>query len=98
SDQLATRLGAHPPGIERLCDFLVLHSQLQRTGDSFHNTPAMQRWFTPGGDVDFTSGLRWTAQAWTLMPELTRSLRAGKPAVTLWQHMHENPTWGPLFS
>lgn len=95
---LATRLGASESGIERLAEFLVSQSYLEKQGTAFANAAATLRWFTSQGAIDYNPGLLWTAEAWTLMDGLADAVRLGRPETTLWDKMLDRPETGSAFS
>lgn len=95
---LAARLQASPEGVTRLTDLLVSLDYLVRDGERLANSPHAARWFTRGGQVDYTAGLLWTGQAWSLMSSLTECVRQGGPQTSLWERMESQPAWGPIFS
>jgi len=95
---LAEATGASETGIRHLADFLVAVGYLVEGPEGISNAPRATRWFTSGGDVDYTAGLLWTAESWGLMGHLTAAIRQGTPARTLWESMQERPHWGPIFS
>lgn len=96
--RLAEATGASEVGIGRLAQFLVSIGYLTEGPQGFANSPATTRWFTGGGQVDYTAGLLWTAQSWGLMGQLTEAVTRGAPARTLWETMQARPEWGPIFS
>lgn len=95
---LAQALHASLSGTTRLADFLVTIGYLEKGGQLYGNAPGTARWFTAGGEVDFTPGLAWSAQAWGLMGGLTNAVIAGAPAQNLWEQMLERPALGAAFS
>jgi predicted O-methyltransferase YrrM len=97
-DRLSRATGASELGIRHLADFLVAVGYLTEGPEGFSNTRRASRWFTGGGDVDYTAGLLWTAESWGLMANLTSAVRRGAPEKTLWESMQERPHWGPIFS
>jgi len=97
-DRLAQATGASELGIRHLADFLVAVGYLTEGAAGLANSPRAARWFTGRGDVDYTAGLLWTAEAWGLMGQLAEAVRRGAPEKTLWQSMQEQPHWGPIFS
>lgn len=96
--QLADRIDASVRGTSTLADFLVVLGYLKRQGETFANTASTQRWFTSAGTVDYTPGLLWTHEAWSMMGGLAETIRKGEPEQTLWDAMEEQPHLGPLFS
>jgi len=96
--RLAERTGASEVGVGHLADFLVSIGYLTEGPEGFANSRRAARWFTSGGDVDYTAGLHWTAESWGLMGQLTDAVRRGAPAKPLWASMQERPHWGPIFS
>ncbi len=96
--QLAKAVGASEVGAGHLADFLVAVGYLTLTDQGFANAPHTERWFTGKGSVDYTAGLLWTAESWSLMSNLTAAVQKGAPEKTLWQSMQERPHWGPIFS
>ncbi len=96
--QLAEATGASPTGISHLADFLVAVGYLTQSERGFSNASHTSRWFTGKGDFDYTAGLLWTAESWSLMSNLTGAVRKGAPEKTLWDSMQERPHWGPVFS
>ena len=96
--RLAERVGASELGLRHLADFLISVGYLTEGPDGLANSRRAARWFTVGGDVDYTAGLLWTAESWGLMGHLTDAVRRGAPAKTLWESMQERPHWGPIFS
>lgn len=96
--RLAEVTGASEIGIGHLADFLCAVGYLIQGKDGFSNAPHTARWFTGTSDVDYTAGLLWTAESWSLMSTLTASIRKGAPEKTLWESMQERPHWGPIFS
>jgi SAM-dependent methyltransferase len=97
ADKLAEATGASTLGIQHLADFLVAVGYLSAGPKGFANTRRATRWFTVGGDVDYTAGLLWTAESWGLMGHLTAAVRQGAPQKTLWESMQERTHWGPVF-
>jgi SAM-dependent methyltransferase len=97
ADRLAQATGASEIGIRHLADFLVAVGYLTEGPEGFANSRRAARWFTGGGDVDYTAGLLWTAESWGLMANLTSAVRQGAPEKTLWESMQERPHWGPIF-
>ncbi len=95
---LVKALDCSPEGVLRLADFLTTVGYLEREGDRFKNTPHAARWFTRAGEVDYTAGLKWTGEAWSLMATLAECVRTGAPKATLWDLMSERASWGPTFS
>jgi SAM-dependent methyltransferase len=95
--QLARAIGASEVGTGHLADFLVAVGYLELNERGFSNAPHTTRWFT-GKGLDYTAGLLWTAESWSLMSNLTSAVRQGAPEKTLWQSMQERPHWGPIFS
>ncbi len=96
--QLARALGASEIGAGHLADFLVAVGYLTVGEAGFSNAPHTTRWFTQNGAMDYTAGLLWTAESWSLMGNLTAAVRQGAPEKTLWESMQERPHWGPIFS
>jgi SAM-dependent methyltransferase len=96
--ELAHRLDVSEIGLGRLADLLVETGHLERRGTSLGNAPATTRWFTSRGDVDFSAGLAWTADAWTIMGELPDAVRRGAPVQLLWDRMDTDPALGMRFS
>lgn len=96
--RLAEATGASEVGITHLADFLVAIGYLHEGPEGYANSRRATRWFTVGGDVDYTAGLLWTAESWGMMGHLTAAVRQGAPARTLWESMQERPHWGPVFS
>jgi SAM-dependent methyltransferase len=96
--RLAEATGASEVGITHLADFLVALGYLHEGPEGYSNSRRATRWFTVGGDVDYTAGLLWTAESWGLMGQLTAAVRQGAPEKTLWASMQERPHWGPVFS
>lgn len=95
---LAAVVGASEVGIESLAEFLAAVGYLEKHGDAFANAPGTARWFTRRGNVDYTAGLLWTAEAWEIMSGLTDAVRNGSPEKTLWEDMLERSHLGPIFS
>ena len=98
TQQLARAVGASEIGLGHLADFLVALGYLTLTEGAFANAPHTTRWFTSKSGTDYTAGLLWTAESWSLMGNLTSAVRQGAPEKTLWQSMQERPHWGPIFS
>ena len=96
--ELAHLLDVSEIGLGRLADMLVETGYLERRGNSLGNAPATTRWFTSRGEVDFSAGLAWTADAWTIMGELSDAVRRGAPERPLWDKMDANPALGMRFS
>ncbi len=96
--QLARKLNASDLGIGHLAEFLAAIGYLTVSEAGFANAPHTTRWFTASGGVDYTAGLLWTAESWSLMGNLTAAVRAGAPERTLWESMQDRPQWGPIFS
>jgi predicted O-methyltransferase YrrM len=96
--ELAQALGASVSGIEHLSDFLRAVGYLDSSEGKLKNAPHATRWFTRASNIDYTAGLLWTAESWTMMSQLTAAVRKGAPNKTLWESMRERPTWGPAFS
>jgi SAM-dependent methyltransferase len=97
ASRLAEATGASEIGITHLADFLVAVGYLHEDQAGYSNSRRATRWFTAGGDVDYTAGLLWTAESWGLMSHLTAAVRKGAPEKTLWSSMQERPHWGPIF-
>lgn len=95
---LAQRTGSDSAGVRTLADFLVALGYLQRRGTDYANTDSTQRWLTSAGAIDYTPGALWTHEAWAMMGDLDRAVKAGRPAQTLWERMALEPHLGPLFS
>lgn len=95
---LAQRTGSDSAGVRTLADFLVALGYLQRRGTDYANTDSTQRWLTSAGAIDYTPGALWTHEAWAMMGDLDRAVKAGRPAQTLWERMALEPNLGPLFS
>ncbi len=98
SSDLAPALGRSIVGVERLTDFLVALQYLQREGDLIGNAPETTRWFTSRGVVDYGSGLAWTADAWSIMDDLSDAVARGGPDRSLWDRMLLQPDLGEGFS
>jgi SAM-dependent methyltransferase len=98
ADELARRIGASSDGTAKLADFLVSIGYLRKTAETFTNAEFVSRWFTSKGQIDYTAGLLWSAEAWTMLPSLADAVRAGGPGKSLWQEMIDRPELGPLFS
>ena len=96
--QLAASIGASEIGAGHLADFLVAVGYLTLKDGAVGNAAHTARWFTGKSGVDYTAGLLWTAESWSLMSNLTGAVRRGAPEKTLWESMQERPTWGPIFS
>ena len=96
--ELAKAINASEIGAGHLADFLVAVGYLTLSAGRVGNAPHTARWFTGKGGVDYTAGLLWTAESWSLMSNLTQAVRQGAPEKTLWESMQERPTWGPIFS
>jgi hypothetical protein len=96
--QLAEKIDSSQRGTTTLVDFLVAIGYLEKQGELFANTASTQRWFTSAGQVDYTPGLLWTHEAWSMMGNLAETVRKGEPETTLWEAMIEKPHLGPLFS
>lgn len=97
-EDLARTLGASQNGIARLTDFLVETGALERRGRLLANAPATARWFTSRGEVDYTPGLAWSADAWSIMLDLPDAVRHGGPTRLLWDTMREQPEMGVRFA
>ena len=95
---LAARIAASVHGTVTLADFLVTVGYLQKQDDAFANTTSTQRWFTSAGQVNYTPGLLWTHEAWSMMGGLAESVRRGGPEKLLWDAMVDQPQLGQLFS
>jgi 2-polyprenyl-3-methyl-5-hydroxy-6-metoxy-1,4-benzoquinol methylase len=95
---LAEKLDASEVGIERITGVLVETGHLERAGRALANSAATARWFTSHGDVDYSAGLVWTADAWTIMGELPEAIRRGGPARPLWDRMDDELGLGIRFS
>ena len=98
STALAKAINASEVAVEKLADFLVTLGYLERQGDNFANAAHTQRWFTKHGDIDYTSGLLWTAEAWQIMGTLADVVRNGEPKQILWDSMVDHPQMGVIFS
>ena len=96
--RLAEVTATSETGVRRLADFLVALGYLAEGPDGVRNAPHATRWFTKGGEVDYTAGLLWTAESWGLTGGLADAVRAGAPARTLWDTMGEQAHLGPAFS
>ncbi|WP_442678628.1 methyltransferase [Sphingomonas sp. ASY06-1R] len=97
-EHLARALGASQNGVARLADFLVEMGALERRGRRLANAPATTRWFTSHGEVDYTPGLAWSADAWSIMMDLPDAVRHGGPTNLLWDRMREEPEMGVRFA
>lgn len=95
---LANVIKASEEGIDHLGNFLVTMGYLEKCGKTFFNTQHTTRWFTQRGDVDYTAGLLWTAEAWKIMSSLTDAIKNGAPEKQLWDIMIDRPEMGPIFS
>lgn len=95
---LADKIASSLRGTTTLVDFLVAIGYLEKDGDAVANTASTQRWFTSAGQVDYTPGLLWTHEAWSMMGSLAETVRKGEPETTLWEAMVDQPHLGPLFS
>lgn len=95
---LASATESSETGVRRLVDFLVAVGYLIEDEQGISNAPQTERWFTSKGDVDYSAGLRWTGESWSLMSRLADSVRRGAPVTTLWESMEAQPSWGPMFS
>ncbi len=95
---LARMLDVSEIGLGRLADMLVETGHLERRGNFLGNAPATERWFTSSGEVDYSAGLAWTADAWTIMGELSDAVRRGAPVQLLWDKMDTDPALGMRFS
>jgi len=98
AEQLAGSIDSSLQGTATLADFLVTVGYLQKQGESFANAASTQRWFTSAGKVDYTPGLLWTHEAWSMMGGLAESVRTGGPQKLLWDTMVDQPHLGQLFS
>ncbi|MBS1145119.1 MAG: hypothetical protein H6R14_2525 [Proteobacteria bacterium] len=98
AEELAGKIASSLRGTSTLVDFLVAIGYLEKRGDAFANTASTQRWFTSAGQVDYTPGLLWTHESWSMMANLAETIRKGEPEKTLWEAMVEKPHLGPLFS
>ncbi len=97
--RLAAALHVQAHGVERLADLLVSAGYLQRRrGGVYANSAHTKRWFTPSGEVDFTAGLAWTREAWSLLGGLGPAIARGGPSVSLWQRMAKQPKLGVTFA
>ncbi len=95
---LAEKIHSSPQGTATLADFLVAVGYLEKQGEFFTNAASTQRWFTSVGQVDYTPGLLWTQEAWSMMGTLSDAVRSGAPEQTLWDTMVEKPHLGQLFA
>jgi SAM-dependent methyltransferase len=95
---LASTLDMSEEGLGRLTDFLVAAGHLRRSGPAIANTSETTRWFTSRGDVDYGSGLAWTADAWRIMEDLPAAVTSGGPKQLLWERMSADPELGTHFS
>ena len=95
---LARAVDASEIGVGRLADMLVQTGHLERRGAFLANAPATMRWFTSRGEVDYSAGLAWSADAWTIMGELAEAVRRGAPERLLWDRMDAEPALGIRFS
>lgn len=95
---LAKEVGASCAGIERLADFLAASGHLTCDGALIANTPETTRWFTSRGIVDYSPGLDWTADAWTVMADLPDAVLQGRPKQLLWNRMAECADLGDRFA
>jgi SAM-dependent methyltransferase len=98
AETLASRLGGSAEGVSKLADFLTSIRYLDRTGATYSNSAFVTRWFTSKGEIDYTPGLLWSAEAWTMLPRLADAVLTGAPSHTLWEEMVAKPELGPLFS
>ena len=96
--RLARSLRVDAHGVARLADVLVQAGYLRRRGARYANTPHAQRWFTSRGTVDYTPGLLWTCDAWSLTAELAGAIRRGGPRESLWTRMARAPGMGERFA
>jgi hypothetical protein len=96
--ELAAKIQSSLQGTATLADFLVVIGYLEKQGECIANTASTQRWFTSEGQVNYTSGLLWTHEAWPMMGALAEAVRSGTPGKTLWDAMVEKPHLGQLFS
>ncbi|MEO6596153.1 MAG: methyltransferase dimerization domain-containing protein, partial [Planctomycetota bacterium] len=97
--ELAKAVQADPDALSRLLHALRDAGYVAlRAGNLWRNTANTTRWFTSKGQVNYTFGLAWTADAWRIMADLENTVRRGKPAKTLWTLMREQPGMGARFS
>ncbi|PKO28163.1 MAG: hypothetical protein CVU24_01065 [Betaproteobacteria bacterium HGW-Betaproteobacteria-18] len=96
--KLAAKIDSSNKGTAALTDFLIALGYLEKHGDHLANTASTQRWFTSRGKVDYTPGLLWTHEAWSMMGGLAEAVRGGHPENILWNAMVEKPHLGDLFS
>jgi SAM-dependent methyltransferase len=103
---LAAATRSHLEGTVALADFLVAIGYLvplpaqagSLAGPCFTLSDFARRWFSSGGRVDYTPGALWNHEAWSMMGQLDVAVRQGRPDVSLWQRMQQEPHLGPLFS
>jgi len=98
ASELAEILAVDIVGIQRLTDFLIATGHLLRDGSSIANAPDTIRWFTRHGAIDYSPGLAWMADAWSIMDDLSESVWRGGPARLLWDRMVDDPQLGTRFS
>jgi SAM-dependent methyltransferase len=97
--ELASALHADMHGVTRLADLLVVTGYLERRrGGRYANSAHTRRWFTRSGQLDYTPGIEWTRDAWSLVPELGEAIVRGGPKRSLWERMEGKPEMGARFA
>lgn len=95
---LSKEVGASEVGVRTLADFLVTIGYLEMCGEALANTEYTTKYYTKHADLDYTSGLLWTAEAWNIMGTLAQAVKVGAPIKVLWDQMTERPEMGISFS
>ncbi len=97
--QLARGLRVDQASLTRLLAALRQAGYVQSSPSArWRNSQHTARWFTAAARVDYSAGLVWTAEAWTIMADLAEVVRRGRPERRLWDLLHDRPELGARFS
>lgn len=93
ADELANRIGTHPNGTARLCEFLVATRYLSKSDDRYRLTGMSNRWLL--GDTEADMGPFFTFWDEMVFPfweqELETAVKEGAPSQTLYDWCNERP-------
>jgi predicted O-methyltransferase YrrM len=96
--ELADLTSTDEVALSRLTDFLLSIGYLESAEGRITNSKRAQEWFTDRGRVNYSAGLRWSAEAWKWLPDLVPTLRKGAAPRNLWAHLGRQPELGQRFA
>ncbi|MDH7571600.1 MAG: methyltransferase [Armatimonadota bacterium] len=77
---LAARLGANRRALTRVLDAVVAMGLLEKSGETYRNTPAAQAFLVRGAPESMLAALEHMGNMWERWGRLTEIVRTGKPA------------------